>query len=98
MAANIDALGHPGSLWKVTDPMAQESALAVELYKFVEPLVARNVPIVFLSFPRFVEDAGYFHDQMSSIFEWRGVSREMVDAVHKRLADPALVHRFRNAV
>ena len=98
MAANLDALGHPGSLWKVTDPMEQELALAVQLYKFVEPLVARNVPIVFLSFPRFVEDVGYFCDQMSSLFERRGVSREMVDAVHKRLADPTLVHRFRNAV
>jgi hypothetical protein len=98
MAANLDALAHPGSLWKVTDPMEQETALAVELYKFLEPLVARNVPIVFLSFPRFVEEAGYFYDQMSSLFEQRGISREMVDVVHKRLADPSLVHRFRNAV
>jgi len=95
MSANLDALGHPGSLWKVTDPMEQESALAVELYKFVEPLVARNVPIVFLSFPRFVEDAGYFYDQLSSILERHGVSREMVHRVHKRIADPSLIHRFR---
>jgi hypothetical protein len=94
-SANLDALGHPGSLWKVKDPMEQESVLAVELYKFLEPLVARNVPIVFLSFPRFVEDSGYFYDQLSSIFEQRGVSRKIVLAVHKRIADPSLVHRFR---
>lgn len=98
MAANFDALSHPGSLWKVTDPMEQESALAVELYKFLEPLVARNVPIVFLSFPRFVEDPGYFYDQLSSFFERHGVSREMVHAVHKRVADPSLVHHFRASV
>jgi hypothetical protein len=95
MSANLDALGHPGSLWKVNDPMEQESALAVELYKFLEPLVARNVPIVFLSFPRFVEDADYFYDQLSRIFELKDVSREMVHSVHKRIADPSLVHRFR---
>ena len=98
LSANLDALGHPGSLWKVKDPMEQESALAVELYKFLEPLVARNVPIVFLSFPRFVEDAGYFYDQLSSLFERHGASREMVNAVHKRLADPSLVHRFRASI
>jgi len=95
MAANLDALSHPGSLWKVKDPMAQESALAMDLYKFIEPLVARNVPIVFLSFPRFVDDPGYFYDQLSTIFEQRGISREMVQAVQKRIADPSLIHRFR---
>jgi hypothetical protein len=94
MSANLNALAHPGSLWKVKDPMEQESVLAVELYRFLEPLVARNVPIVFLSFPRFAEDAGYFYDQLSSIFEQHGVSREMAHAVHKRIADPSLVHHF----
>jgi hypothetical protein len=49
---------------------------------------------VLLSFPHFVEDAGYFYDQLSNLFERHAVSREMVQAVHKRLADPSLVHRF----
>jgi hypothetical protein len=94
-SANLNGVRHPGGLWKVTDPMAQESALALELHQLLEPLVARNVPIVFLSFPRFVEDAGYLYDQLSSLFERHGVSREMVHAVHKRIADPSLVHHFR---
>lgn len=98
ISANRDALSHPGTIWKVTDPMQQESALAVELYKFLEPLVASNVPIVFLSFPRFVEDADYFYDQLSNMFEEQCISREMVRDVHSRIADPSCVHRFRDLV
>jgi hypothetical protein len=85
---------NPGSLWKVTDASDQEQALALQFYKLLEPVVASAVPVVFVSFPRFVEDPDYLYDQLADIFERRKVSREAVRAVHAHLADPIHVHRF----
>jgi len=98
MSAGLDARAHPGSLWKVTDPNDQESALAIELFRFLEPLVARSVPIAFLSFPRFVLDADYLYDQLRTVFEQHAISREMVRCAHETLADPSLVHDFGSSV
>jgi len=94
-ARGRDPLAHPGSIWKTTEPSEQEGALALELYKLLEPLVAHDIPFVFLSFPRFVHDGDYLYRQLKSIFDRHGVGREEVLQVHGRIADPNLVSEFR---
>lgn len=94
-ARGKDPLAHPGSIWKTTEPSEQEGALALELYKLLDPLVARDIPLVFLSFSRFVQDGEYFYRQLKTIFDRHGVGREEVLQVHGRIADPNLVSRFR---
>lgn len=90
-----DPLAHPGSIWKTTDPSEQEGVLALELYRLLDPLVARDIPFVFLGFPRFVHDGEYLYRQLKSIFDRHGVGREEVLQVHGRIADPNLVSKFR---
>jgi glycosyltransferase involved in cell wall biosynthesis len=92
-----DPLRHPGSIWKTATLSDQEGVLSLQFYKFMEPLVARNVPLIFLSFPRFVEDPEYFYEQLKPIFSRHNVQREQVLRVHGELADPNLVTRFANA-
>jgi len=94
-ARGKDPLAHPGSIWKTTDPSEQEGALALELYRLLDPLVARGIPFVFLGFPRFVQDGEYFYRQLKAIFDRHGVGREEVLKVHGRIADPNLVSKFR---
>ncbi|MCF8043881.1 MAG: class I SAM-dependent methyltransferase, partial [Desulfarculaceae bacterium] len=90
-----DPLAQPGSIWKTTEPGEQEGALALELYKFIDPLVTHDIPLVFLSFPRFVEDGDYFHQQLKPIFDRHGVGRDEVLRVHRQIADPGLITKFR---
>lgn len=94
-ARGKDPLAQPGSIWKTTDPGEQEGALALELYKLLSPLVARDIPFVFLGFPRFVRDGEYFYRRLKAIFDRHGVGREEVLQVHGRIADPNLVSTFR---
>ena len=89
MSANLDAMGHPGSPWKVKDPMEQEPALAVEWPSRAAGRAKCAGRV--LSFPRFVEDPGYFTISRRP-FERHGV-RARRHAVHKRsptLARPSL--------
>ena len=71
------------------EPIDQARLLAVGFFHLVERLVRAGVPLVFLAFPRFVEDADYLFANLSRLLP--GVDAATARAVHGRLADPALV-------
>lgn len=59
-ALGLDRATAPGILWKTDDPLMQEPALAIQLYKAIDALALHAVPVTFLSFPRFVTDHDHF--------------------------------------
>ncbi len=89
-----DPLTHPGTIWKTVVPSEQEKILAEQFYKFLEPLVANNIPLIFLSFPRFTKDPEYFYERLRPLFERHGIPRDKVLEVHAELVDPALITEF----
>lgn len=79
----IDPKQAPGGLWKTDDPENQVNVLAVQFYKIVEMLVSHDVPVTFISFPRFAEDAEYFVSVLGSFLSARyGLSPDALRAAH----------------
>ncbi len=82
----------PGGLWKTNDPAAQEAVLAVQFYKVVEALVAHDVPILFLSFPRFANEPDYLVEVLGDFFATRfGVDEAALRAAHAAEVRPELI-------
>jgi hypothetical protein len=71
------------------EPIDQARLLAVGFYHLVERLARAGVPLVFLAFPRFAEDADYLFAELAKLLP--GIDAATARAVHARLADPALV-------
>lgn len=69
------------------DPVDQERLLAVGFARLVQRLVRANIPIVFLDFPRIVEDPDYLYEQVRSFIP-KSVDREAARKCHLLLADP----------
>ena len=59
----------PGGLWKTANPADQRLILAENFYRTVEPLIAHEVPHLFLSFPKFAKDIEYFDRTLGSTLE-----------------------------
>ena len=85
---------HPGTIWKTTDPAAQEGILAVQLHRLLEQLAEHEVPTYCLGFPRFARDGNHLFRVLRPIFERHGVSQDTVLTVHRKLANPSLIHDF----
>jgi len=49
------------------EPLDQARGLGVALYKLIERLVARDVPIIFLDFPRFARDLTYLRKSLVAL-------------------------------
>lgn len=71
-------------------PIDQARLLAVGFHRILEQLVQADVPVVLMSFPRFVEDADYLFDKLAPVLG-AGVSRDAARQAHAALADPAKV-------
>ena len=71
-------------------PIDQARLLAVGFHRILERLVQADVPVVLMSFPRFVEDADYLFDKLAPVLG-AGVSRDAARQAHAALADPAKV-------
>ena len=92
IAAGEDPAMAPGGLWKTDAPDNQHWVLAEQFYRTLEPLVAAEVPVVMLSFPRFAEDAAYFDRVLGPVLEARyGVDRDRLLAAHAQECNPALI-------
>lgn len=92
----MDPRAAPGGLWKTEDPDQQEPALAIQFYKVVEILVAHDVPITFVSFPRFAKDPDYFAEVMGGFFRNRySISRRALLNAHRVECKPALIGEYR---
>jgi hypothetical protein len=55
-----------GGLWRVDRPEDQETELATLFYGLIHELNRKDVPVVFLDFPRFALDANYLYNKLSS--------------------------------
>jgi len=82
--------GAPGGIVYSLNPLDQARILAMGFHQVVHALVKRKVPIVFLDFPRLVDDAEYLYEQLKPVFG-RRVSRGAALAAHRATANPELV-------
>lgn len=82
----------PGGLWKTDQAENQHWVLAEQFYRTLEPLVAAEVPVVTLSFPRFAKDVDYFDRVLGAELERRyGVDRDRLRAAHAQECNPTLI-------
>lgn len=80
----------PGGVVYSLNPLDQARILAMQFHKLVQRLVDEDVPIVFLSFPRLVEDADYLFKKLQPVLP-AGVTHEQAVAAHSTLAKAKLV-------
>jgi hypothetical protein len=79
----------PGGALFSTDPVDQARLLAVAFHRLVERLTAAEVPLIFLAFPRMVEDAEYLFRRMAPVLP--GIDFLLASAAHAKIAEPAMV-------
>lgn len=80
----------PGGLVYSLNPVDQARILALGFHQVVHALVKHDIPIVFLDFPRFIEDGEYLYTQLKPVLG-DSVSRETAMSAHRALARADLV-------
>lgn len=80
----------PGGNIYSLNPIDQGRLLAVGFHHLVQRLIAADIPIIFLAFPRITEDADYLFERLRPILP-PTVDRAMAGSAHHRLAEPAKV-------
>lgn len=79
--------GHvPGGVLVSTDPHNQAQILAVGFFNLIEQLVAAEIPMHFLSFPRIIDDANYIVDKLAQFIP-AGITTDQAIAAHASVAD-----------
>ena len=81
-----------GGLWGTSSSRRQRAVLAEKFATIVSDLVAADIPITFLHFPRFVEQVEYCCTKLSPIFP--AVEDSVFKGAFAKTADPRLVHKF----
>ena len=76
----------PGGVVYSLNPMDQARLLALGFHAALFALVKRNVPLVFLDFPRFIEDPDYLYQKLQPYLS-ASCSSERAVAAHQQLAD-----------
>lgn len=84
----------PGGVVYSLNPIDQARILAMGFHHVVHALVKKNIPIIFLDFPRFAEDAEYLHRQLQPVID-RVVSPSEAIEIHRAIADPGLIRSGR---
>ncbi len=83
--------GHvPGGIIYSVNPLDQGRLLAVGFHHLVQRLVAANVSIIFLAFPRLTEDATYLFEKLRSVLP-ETVDHRTACSAHRRIVDPAKI-------
>ena len=80
----------PGGIVYSLHPLDQARILALGLHHLLERLIAADIPVVFLSFPRFAQDSDYLHQKLAPILPYP-VTQAEAEAAHAGLADPAKI-------
>lgn len=80
----------PGGVVYSLNPIDQARLLALGFHELLHALVKRNVPVVLLDFPRFIEDPDYLYGALSATLG-AGVDRASALRAHKRVAEPSKV-------
>ncbi|WAC28540.1 hypothetical protein [Ancylobacter sp. SL191] len=82
----------PGGMVHTLNAMDQARILAVGFHTLVHYAVQKDIPVVFLDFPRFIEDGEYLAAKLSAVLP---LQRERAMAAHAALSDPSLVRTGR---
>ncbi|MBS9477636.1 hypothetical protein [Ancylobacter radicis] len=89
MPASFDHWGPvPGGMVYALSVEDQARILAVGFHNLVQYAIRRDIPLVFLDFPRFIEDGDYLFSQLSAVLP---MERERALAAHAVLSDRSLV-------
>lgn len=88
--------GTPGGLWGTDRADEQKQVLAANFHQLIQTLVAHNIPITFLDFPRFARDAAYTRDQLRWLVG--DIEPALFSAAFARVARPELIHDFSRGV
>ena len=78
-----------GSVYSL-DLVDQSRVLAVGFHRLVNRLVQSEVPLIFVAFPRLIEDADYLIERLGPIIP-ASISLDDARQAHRRVADTALV-------
>lgn len=96
VASRIDVGGSdgsvPGGVFGTSRPQDQRAVLAEMFYGLVHTLVAHDIPLTFVEFPRMVCEPAYTFARLEYLL--KGTSRDAFQAAFARVADPSLVHAF----
>lgn len=80
--------GVPGGMVYELSEMDQARHLAVGFHRVVEYALEQDIPLIFLQFPRLVQDGEYLFQKLSSVFD---LDRGHALKAHARIARPTLV-------
>ncbi|WP_323118368.1 hypothetical protein [Burkholderia alba] len=84
----------PGGVIYSLNPVDQARILALGFHETVRALVEKDIPIIFLDFPRLINDPEYLWSRLANIIGARS-SHEQAIAAHARLADTSKVRTGR---
>jgi hypothetical protein len=84
----------PGGVVYSLNPMDQARILSLSFHSALLALVMRDVPLVFLDFPRFIEDPDYLFSKLQPYLP-NSCSAEQAALAHGQLADAAKVRTAR---
>ncbi|HEF4780142.1 TPA: hypothetical protein SAP37_005276 [Burkholderia multivorans] len=80
----------PGGVVYSLNPLDQARILAMGFHRVVHALVRKNIPIIFLDFPRLIEDGEYLYERLRPIIGHM-VSPATAMRAHRETAKPDLV-------
>ncbi|WP_280810621.1 hypothetical protein [Variovorax boronicumulans] len=80
----------PGGIVYSLNPIDQARLLALGFHELLHALVRRNIPVVLLDFPRFIEDPDYLYEALRPTLGDR-LDRTSALRAHVRTAEPSKV-------
>ena len=89
---NLKERDKPGGLILTENPREQEAVLATQLHSLIHTLAKHDVPMLWLYFPRLVEDPKYLYDKINSVLP--GQNFETFSRAFRAVSRPELVHVF----
>jgi hypothetical protein len=80
----------PGGVVYSLNPLDQARILSLSFHSAIHELVRHDVPMYFLDFPRFIEDAEYLYTKLKPLLP-TDCDRERALAAHRSIADESMV-------
>jgi len=84
----------PGGLVHTFSPVRQKDILALQFTHLVQTLVANDIPITFLDFPRFTQDPAYLYQKIEFLLE--DIEFEVFSATVNKIVRPEWIHDFKS--
>lgn len=80
--------GAPGGILYSLHPLDQARILAMGFHHLIQRLLAADVPVILLAFPRLATDGDYLFARLREVLP-AGITEEQARAAHEAVADPA---------